>query len=140
MTWNDARAFCLSMGHDLPSIKSAAQNQAIVAALSAGVTGELSIHIGASDSAQEGSFVWPDVSPLTYTNWYASQPNDSWGAQDCVELFLGSTVGVWTNTTGLWNDIECASLAAHVVCAAGNGTPAGGVHWALGSLQQSVDQ
>jgi hypothetical protein len=39
MSWSDARAFCLNMGLDLPTIKSAAHNQAIVAALSAGVTG-----------------------------------------------------------------------------------------------------
>ncbi len=130
MYWSDARAFCRSMGHDLPSIKSAAHNQAIVAALSAGVTGELSIHIGANDLAQEGSFVWADKSPWDYTNWYARhrQPDNHLGIEHCAELFLGSTayVGHFTGAAGYWNDCLCDGYAAHVVCAAGTGTIAGG--------------
>jgi hypothetical protein len=129
MSWSAARSFCLNMCQDLPSIKSAAHNQAIVAALSAGVTGELSIHIGANDLAQEGSFVWADKSPWDYTNWYArfQQPDNNLGIEHCAELFLGSTAldGHFTGAAGYWNDEPCHGYAAHVVCAAGTGNAAG---------------
>jgi hypothetical protein len=128
MSWNDARAFCRNMGHDLPAIKSAAQNQAIVAALSAGVTGELSIHIGANDMAQEGRFEWSDGSAWAYNHWYTRyhQPDNHMGREDCAELFLGSTAydGHFTGAAGYWNDVPCHGYAAHVVCAAGTGNPA----------------
>jgi hypothetical protein len=114
------------MGHDLPSIKSAGQNQAIVAALSAGVTGELSIHIGANDMAQEGRFEWSDGSAWGYTNWYPyyQQPDDGGGAEDCAELYLGSTAvkGMFHTAVGYWNDEPCSGYTApHVVCAARSG-------------------
>ncbi len=117
MSSPDARAFCRSMGHDLPSIQYAAQNQAFAQALSAGATAWFAVHIGAIDQAQEGIFTWSDGSAWSYSNWMSPwEPNDYGGNEDCAEMYLGPGP-----ESGKWNDIFCLT-GRWVVCAAGGRT------------------
>ena len=45
----------------------------------------------------------------TYTNWAASEPNDSGGRENCVHFYTGGV------KVGQWNDGKCASKI-HYIC------------------------
>ena len=45
----------------------------------------------------------------TYTNWAASEPNDSGGRENCVHFYTGGV------KVGQWNDGKCASTI-HYIC------------------------
>ena len=61
--------------------------------------------IGASDSGQEGNFVWEATGkPLSggYTNWAEGEPNNGDGYEDCAHYG-------WTSP-GKWNDCFCSGV------------------------------
>lgn len=59
------------------------------------------IWIGLSDEATEGTFVWANGEPLTYTNWSVNEPNNSGGTEHFVQMF---------QSTGAWNDLPDTRL------------------------------
>lgn len=91
-----AQAFAQSLGANLVSIQSAAENACIINALNTKGFGGI-IWIGFNDEEQEGSFVWYDQSPVTYTNWAPGEPNNSGGNEDCTQIY----------PNGQWNDLPC---------------------------------
>lgn len=92
---SDAEKIARRKGGYLVSINSAAENDYLTSLLRS-----QSVHIGLSDVAKEGSFVWADGTPLTYTNWFLNQPNNQFGNQDYVELLKDGT----------WNDTQDKQL------------------------------
>lgn len=88
-TWPQAQAYCAQNGGNLAIINNANENAYLANQLTI-----QSAYIGLSDAASEGTFKWVDGSGLSYTNWYAGQPNNYNNAQDYVELL----------NTGQWND------------------------------------
>lgn len=91
MTRNAARTACLGLGAELAKVDSA-EVQALLATL----IGTSVAFIGASDEAVEGTFVWEDGSPMTFTSWNTGEPNNGGGflQEDCV-VMLGSAGGAW---------------------------------------------
>ena len=87
-TWTTAKANCEALGGHLVTINSAEENAFVASLFSTGKA-----WIGATDAVLEGAFVWNNGEPVTYTNWYAGEPNNS-GNEDYVEMLAG----------GLWND------------------------------------
>ncbi|XP_030741533.1 low affinity immunoglobulin epsilon Fc receptor [Echinops telfairi] len=63
--------------------------------------------IGLQDLDREGEFVWPDGSPVDYSNWRPGEPNDQGLGENCVML-LG--------TSGQWNDASCRQPLDGWVC------------------------
>lgn len=59
----------------------------------------LTIWLGLSDAAVEGTFVWSSGEPLTYTNWFTGQPDNA-SNQDFVEML---TNGFWYDNLGTPN-------------------------------------
>ncbi|XP_044879765.1 pulmonary surfactant-associated protein A-like isoform X2 [Mauremys mutica] len=53
-------------------------------------------YLGIRESDVPGEFQYLDGKPLTYINWYASEPNGK-GGENCVEMY----------TDGGWNDRKC---------------------------------
>ena len=97
MTGSQAQAFAQTLGANLVSIQSAAENSCIISSLnSMGQSGV--IWIGFSDEITEGTFIWYDQSPVTYTNWAPGEPNQA-GNEDCVQIYAD----------GSWNDLSCSS-------------------------------
>lgn len=92
-----AEADCQANASQLAIIKSA-QSQAVVANLALGVDA----FIGATDSVVEGTFLWPDGTPLTFTNFRAGEPNNANGSfqEDCL-IIEGAL-------NGSWDDRPCA--------------------------------
>ena len=102
LSWGGASAACLAAGLQLASVQSAAENALLVTA-AAGNT----VWIGGTDAASEGTWVWsPSNTPLSYTNWYAGEPNNS-GGEDCL-------LGNWKS--GTWNDARCTKDVPRAMC------------------------
>ena len=53
----------------------------------------------------EGDFVWSDGTPVGYTNWNSSEPNNSGGNEDCGQLNRFNENN--SNEPGTWNDEPC---------------------------------
>ncbi|MBI2281291.1 MAG: PKD domain-containing protein [Bacteroidetes bacterium] len=98
-----AQTFAQSLGANLISIQDAVENQCIIDNLnSLGESGV--IWIGFNDELVEGSFVWYDQSPITYTNWAAGEPNNS-GNEDYVQIYVN----------GQWNDLAFGGSAKSII-------------------------
>ena len=103
LSWTDADAACQAAGLQLASVQSAAQNALLVAAAAGN-----EVWIGGTDAASEGTWVWsPFNTPLSYTNWYPGEPNNSGGAEDCLHFNTH-------NAPGKWNDKNCTRTMKYV--------------------------
>lgn len=97
MTGPQAQAYAQTFGANLISVQSATENADLVQALSnQGYAGQV-IWIGYSDAIAEGSFVWYDGAPLSYSNWAPGEPNNSGGVEHCTQIY----------PDGSWNDLNC---------------------------------
>ncbi len=92
-----AQAYAQSFGANLISVQSAAENADVLTALTnQGFAGQV-IWIGFSDALLEGSFVWYDGAPITYSNWAPGEPNNAGGNENCTQIY----------PNGSWNDLNC---------------------------------
>ena len=97
MTGPQAQVYAQTFGANLISVQSATENADLVQALSnQGYAGQV-IWIGYSDAVTEGSYVWYDGAPLSYSNWAPGEPNDAGGVEDCTQIY----------PDGSWNDLNC---------------------------------
>jgi hypothetical protein len=111
-TWTEARAACRSAGMDLIEIGSAAEQKWIWETL-VDRYGAMDAWTGLNDRDTEGTFVWSNGAPVTYTGWGGGQPDsggpiDDADDEDCVELH--------SNDDGEWNDLRCATGYLGYVC------------------------
>jgi hypothetical protein len=64
--------------------------------------------IGLDDRDDEGDYQWANGVDLErgvdYENWATGEPNNSWGAEDCVEML----------DDGRWNDSDCDDSLRYV--------------------------
>jgi gliding motility-associated-like protein len=97
MTGPQAQAYAQTFGANLISVQSAAENADLVQALSNQGYASNVIWIGYSDAVTEGSYVWYDGAPLSYSNWAPGEPNDAGGVEDCTQIY----------PDGSWNDLNC---------------------------------
>uniref|UniRef100_UPI000FDA0860 lectin-like protein n=1 Tax=Psychroflexus aestuariivivens TaxID=1795040 RepID=UPI000FDA0860 len=89
----NAFADAINRGGTVATINNATQNAFLANALSA--NGISNAHIGYSDAASEGNFVWQNGSSSTYTNWRPGEPSNTNGVEDYVAISSG----------GQWNDV-----------------------------------
>ena len=94
-TWAAGRAACQSLGGDLASIHSAAENDAVRAV----VPHTTAAWIGATDAVSEGTWRWSDGTPWDYSNWSPGEPNNQ-GDEDCGEAYADHPG---------WNDMPCSA-------------------------------
>jgi hypothetical protein len=94
-SFSGANAFAdaVARGGFVATISDASQNAFIANALQANGISEA--HIGYSDAASEGNFVWQDGSTSTYENWQPGEPSNTDGGEDYVTISAG----------GNWNDV-----------------------------------
>ena len=63
------------------------------------------LYLDGTDAETEGTFEWSTTNaPLTYSNWWAGEPNNCCGGEDCLIMF--ATV---VRETGSWNDWNCSA-------------------------------
>jgi hypothetical protein len=103
-SWSGSRDLCRSVGYELVTIDSAAEDDWLWTTIGP-MTGE-EVWIGLTDAVEEGTFLWPDGTiqrtpsgDLTYSGWRSTAPDNN-GEEDCVELDRGSG--------GEWEDVDCS--------------------------------
>lgn len=97
MSGPQAQSYAQTFGANLISVQSASENADLLQALSnQGYAGQV-IWIGFTDAAVEGTFVWYDNAPVTYSNWAPGEPNNSGGNENCTQIY----------PDGTWNDLNC---------------------------------
>jgi hypothetical protein len=98
-SYAEAKADCAAMSAHLAYLKDAALDT-----FAESFIGTANTWIGASDLATEGTFVWDDGTPLSFTNWHAGEPNnggpDATYQEDCA-IIAGERVGKQ------WDDRPC---------------------------------
>lgn len=104
--WADARADCQARGGDLASIGDAGENSFVHGLIQ---PTEDAPWIGFNDQASEGSWKWSDGSPVTFTNWATSEPNNS-GNEDCAHIYSYNT----SPQNKRWNDANCSSSYKYI--------------------------
>lgn len=108
LTGSQAQAFAQTLGANLISVQSKAENDSLGKALvKQGFSGI--IWIGFSDALKEGDFVWYDGSPISYTNWATGEPNNTdpsdANGEDCTQIYAD----------GSWNDRSCNLQSQSVI-------------------------
>lgn len=98
-TWTAAQTTCQNNGGNLATVPDAATNTFLNTHATAGC------FIGYTDQVTEGTFLWADGSPTTYTNWNAGEPNNS-GNEDYTTLQVPSAT---------WNDINGTVTAPFIL-------------------------
>jgi len=110
MTWDEAEQYCQdTFGTSLLSIHSEDEMELVRHSMSTFDAGDF-YWIGLSDRENEGQWVWSDMSPNDYTNWYPGEPNDhkhDHNGEDCGMLYANE---LRTGGTGKWNDVPCSRL------------------------------
>lgn len=99
-TWTTAQSVATSHGGYLAVIGDTIENTFL-----ANILTLQSAYIGLSDHIIEGDFIWANGDDITYTNWYAGQPNDFNDNQDYVEML----------NTGEWNDQYAYSQLEYIM-------------------------
>ena len=94
-----ARAIATSVNGQIVSIDSQAKNDLIRDEIRQSY--ETEILIGLSDVITEGTFLWEDGSPATYTNWSFLEPSnfDGWGGGANADYVVMIHSGRWADTT-----------------------------------------
>jgi hypothetical protein len=98
----DADAACIAFGSRL-AILNTAERDATAKAL----IGETDVLIGLSDQAVEGTFVWVDGTPLTFSNFATGEPNNANGSfeEDCA---------MYSGLRGGWDDRPCSNAVPNI--------------------------
>ena len=107
--WVEAEAYAVSLGGHLVTINDAAEDAWLVA------TFGTEYFIGFNDRAVEGAWVWASGEPVTFTNWFAGQPNDFGTGEDVATIENMPPIG--------WNDIPDDGTLSFVVEVAADTTP-----------------
>ncbi|KAI4529274.1 hypothetical protein MG293_020522 [Ovis ammon polii] len=101
-TFQDAQQVCTQAGGQLPSPRSAAENEALTQLATAQ---NKAAFLSMTDTRKEGTFIYPAGEPLVYSNWAPQEPNNDGGSENCVEIF----------PNGKWNDKVCGEQRL-VIC------------------------
>jgi len=102
-TWEQAQAQAFSLGGNLVTINSQAEQDFLVSKFG----GSEQFWTGLTDKVTEGQFKWINGETSTYTNWNTGQPDNA-GNEDYVGMNFGAT-GKWNdynNTTSLRGIVE----------------------------------
>lgn len=96
-TWTEAQDACKQQGSNLTSVTSLDEQEFLSNHVKDINNFDFTEHmfIGINDREREGTFVWVDGLPVSFTYWNYGEPNSA--HEDCGELVRGL----------YWNDKEC---------------------------------
>ncbi|XP_071789139.1 uncharacterized protein [Asterias amurensis] len=102
----EAEKACKNQGAEMASILDMNANNFLRANIYEKTKTITRYWIGLNDKKTEMLYEWSDGTPVTYTNWYAHEPNDANG-EDCVEIYTD---------IGYWNDLNCKGYTFSSIC------------------------
>jgi len=97
-TWIETQLKAVSLGGNLVTVNNAAENEFVRATFANFGGNGQAVWIGLSDAATEGTFVWADGAPVSYTNWGDGEPNNI-GNEDYA-LMHDAVSGAWNDAQG----------------------------------------
>lgn len=107
-TWTSSESEAVTLGGHLVTINSAEENDWVydtfVPLLPTGDNIFAIIWLGYNDAAQEGTFVWIDTAPTTYTNWVPGQPDNAHGGQHYAFMYTPSSIPQLPSAFRQWDD------------------------------------
>lgn len=122
LTWLESQKFCVDHGMSLLKLETADENTQVLAAAAGLPNGGIEwAWLGATDIANEGSWVWEggvhfwqgeaNGMPVDgrFSAWMESQPNNSNGEEHCARAFPA---------TANWTDGDCGVTSAGLICEA----------------------
>ena len=95
-TWLQCEAVAVAAGAHLVAINSAAEETWLKTTFGS----SYNYWIGFTDDGHEGTWVWSNGDPVTYTNWYDGEPNNVWNMYPEGENFAQMNF-----IDGRWNDV-----------------------------------
>ncbi|XP_054912313.1 type-2 ice-structuring protein-like [Poeciliopsis prolifica] len=99
LTWFDAEKNCQSMGGNLASIYNMDYYTQVQKLIRDKTGRDDRAWLGGSDAHWEGSWLWRDNIPVTFTYWCRGEPNNFGFNQHCLEMnFSGGKC---------WDDMWC---------------------------------
>lgn len=94
-SWEDAKAYCESIGGHLAVIESAEENVALFDYICS--KGVENAYFGYSDSVEEDSWTWVDGSSSAYANWHSGEPNGESSNEDYAMFYYKFDDGTWND-------------------------------------------
>lgn len=104
MSWADSNALALSMGGNIVSITSAAEQNFLQTAFLSGGNASTIYWIGLNDVATEGKYVWTTGESADYWNFAPGDPNNLNGLEDYNVMNWHYAHGY--GSYGKWGDIS----------------------------------
>ena len=98
-TWTDAESAAISLGGHLATINDLAENSWVWNRWGTGH----SLWIGLNDAAVEGTFVWANGEPVSFTHWNSGEPNNGAGFSDEDYTYI---LANGQAADGVWNDYQ----------------------------------
>jgi hypothetical protein len=99
--WTAAKTTCAALPGHVAIVTSAEQNAVID-----GMTRGTDAFLGATDEVTEGTFLWVDGSPLTYTHWRAGEPSNGGAGGTYTENCM--VIEGRKTPSDTWDDRPCA--------------------------------
>jgi len=87
-SWQAAQDEAQSLGGNLVTVNDAAENAFVYntfkqkAIDAAPATGKVNLWLGTNDTATEGTWLWASGLSSTFSDWFADQPQDTFGDED----------------------------------------------------------
>jgi hypothetical protein len=103
-SWNSARSDCQTYGYDLASLTTNAENLWVDTTADTFSTDKW--HMGFTDQWSEGTWVWSNGDPTSYTNWHSAEPNGG-TSESCAQINR-------YHPTRTWNDEPCGQSLRYV--------------------------
>ncbi|MFP4353998.1 MAG: C-type lectin domain-containing protein [Phycisphaerae bacterium] len=101
LTWHEAKAHCEKLGGHLAVIETEAEQLFIV-----DLADGRYLYLGATDEAEEGTWVWINGAQWDYTDWMSGQPNNYGGDEHYLATYDdGYWVDVAAEGSGFWMPI-----------------------------------
>ncbi|XP_055301157.1 macrophage mannose receptor 1-like [Sitodiplosis mosellana] len=91
VSWADAMRHCQSEGLQLVNILSKEDNDNVIQAIKDANQGEIGFWTSGSRTNNNGTYVWGNGQPLTFTDWENGVPDNlhahtGYGQEECIEL------------------------------------------------------
>ena len=116
-TWDQAQAYCKSLGAGLVKINSAEENEFVLNLATKKAPSLKQFWIGLKWYSHD--FYWYDHSALVYKNWAPHEPNGKAG-EPCGQIWMDGHLSLLPlRAAGYWNDIPChviSSLPNGIIC------------------------